>query len=74
MIVQVLMTPGCGHGQQALRLVREVLIALAPSAQLETIVVPSQREAERHRFPGSPTVRIDSIDIDPAAPVSVGVG
>jgi hypothetical protein len=72
--IQVLMTPACGHGQRALLLVREVLNALAPDMRLETVVVQDQREAERHRFPGSPTVRINGIDIDPAAPTGVGVG
>jgi hypothetical protein len=74
LMVQVLMTPECRHGQRTFRLVREVLSALAPDVRVEAIVVQDQCEAERHRFPGSPTVRINGTDIDPAAPASVGVG
>ncbi len=74
MTVQVLMSPGCGHGEQTLQLVRDVLDALAPDARLETIVVEDQSDAERQQFPGSPTLRVNGIDIDPNAPVGVGVG
>jgi hypothetical protein len=68
------MSPACGHGQQSLQFVREVLNMLAPGARLETVVVQDQREAERHQFPGSPTVRINGVDIDPEAPAGFGVG
>lgn len=48
--------------------------ALAPEARLETVVVQDLEEAERKRFPGSPTVRINGMDIDPEVPAGVGVG
>jgi hypothetical protein len=73
-IVQVLMTPDCDHGPQAVLLVREVLGGLAPEARLETVVVLDQAEAERHQFPGSPTVRINGKDVVPDGVGGVGVG
>ena len=72
--VQVLMSPGCGHGQKTVELVRDVLRALAPSARLETITVATPAEARRLAFPGSPTVRVGGVDIDPGAPGGVGLG
>ena len=75
MTVQVLMTPGCGHGQKAVELVRDVLQALAPDARLETITVATTAEAQRFAFPGSPTVRINGTDIDSQSPPGdVGLG
>lgn len=74
MTVQVLMVPECGHGQQTILLVRDVLDMLAPEARLETIVIRDQGEAERHRFPGSPTVRVNGSDIEPGGAAGVGVG
>jgi glutaredoxin len=74
MRVQVLMSPGCGHGQQTVELVRDVLDALAHDFRLETVVVQNQGDAERRRFPGSPTIRINGNDVDPDAPAGVGVG
>ena len=72
--VQVLMTPDCGHGRQAVGLVREVLDRLAPQVRLETVVVVDQADAERLQFPGSPTVRVNGTDIDPDGVGGVGVG
>jgi hypothetical protein len=74
MRVQVLMSPGCGHGQQTVELVCDVLDALADDFRLETVIVQNQGDAERHRFPGSPTIRIDGHDVDPDAPAGVGAG
>lgn len=69
------MTPGCGHGQKTVDLVRDVLQALAPNARLETITVVTTAEAQRIAFPGSPTVRINGTDIDSqSTPGDVGLG
>ncbi len=54
--VQVQMSPGCGHAQQTVALVREVLLELAPDARVEIVDVPTMEDAERLGFGGSPTV------------------
>jgi hypothetical protein len=72
--VQVLMTPRCGHGQQAVGLVSEILGRLAPQVRLEAVVVVDQADAERLKFPGSPTVRVNGTDIDPGSVGGIGVG
>lgn len=72
--VQVLTTPGCRHGAEALDLVREVIAQAAADASVETVTVATAEDAERLAFPGSPTVLVDGRDIDPACPPGAGLG
>ncbi len=72
--VQVQMSPGCGHGQKTLDLVRRVLDELAPNAEIETVTVATMHDAERLGFRGSPTVLVDGADIEPGPPGGVGLG
>ncbi len=72
--VQVLMSPGCGHGQKTLELVRRVLDELAPGARIEAITVATMADAERLGFRGSPTVLVDGTDIEPGPPGGAGLG
>jgi hypothetical protein len=74
MKIQVLMSPGCGHGARALELVADVVRQSAPGAAVETVAVVTAEDAARWSFPGSPTIRVDGHDIDPEAPASVGLG
>lgn len=74
MRLQVMMSPGCGHGEETLELVREVVRALAPSAEIEAVVVTTAEEAERLGFRGSPTVLVDGVDIEPDRPAGAGLG
>jgi hypothetical protein len=67
MRVEVLMTPGCGHGEQTAALVATVLRERAPGAAMERIVIATQEDAARLAFPGSPTVRVNGIDIERCA-------
>lgn len=72
--VHVQMSPGCGHGEQTVARVRDVLGLLAPDARLEIVHVPTLEEAERLGFRGSPTVLVDGEDIEPPPPPGVGLG
>jgi hypothetical protein len=72
--VEVQMSPGCGHGQQTVELVRRVLDALAPDARIETVTVATPDDAERLGFRGSPTVLVEGADIEPGPPGGVGLG
>jgi hypothetical protein len=74
MKVEILMSPGCGHGQRTTQLVAEILREAGVDAAVATTVVATEADAERLAFPGSPTVRVDGIDIDPEAPTRVGLG
>ncbi len=72
--VQVQMSPGCGHGERTLSLVREVLGRLDPAARVEVVHVRTAEDAARLGFRGSPTVLVDGADIDPRPPAGVGLG
>lgn len=74
MKIQVLMSPGCGHGARALKLVEEVVREHAPGEAVEIITVATLEEAARWSFPGSPTIRVDGSDVDPEVPAGVGLG
>jgi hypothetical protein len=72
--VEVQMSPGCGHGQRTVELVRLVLDALAPDARIEIVTVATLDDAVRLGFRGSPTVLVDGTDIEPGPPGGVGLG
>jgi hypothetical protein len=74
MRIEILMSPGCGHGAQARELVAEVVRELAPGAAVETLTVATADDATRWSFRGSPTILVDGEDIDPGAPANVGLG
>ena len=68
------MSAGCGHRAHALELVADVARQSAPGAEVETTVVATSNDAARLSFPGSPTIRVDGLDIDPHAPTDIGLG
>jgi hypothetical protein len=72
--VQVQMSPGCGHGQKTIELVRRVLDEIAPEARIEAVTVATLGDAERLGFRGSPTVLVDGTDIEPGPPGGGGLG
>ncbi len=64
--IEVLRTPECPHADGAERRVREVAARLSPTSGIEVVRVETAAEAERHAFPGSPTVRVDGRDVEGA--------
>ena len=74
MRVEVLLSPGCDHGRRTVALLEELLRQGGHAAVVDTVVVDSAEEARRRAFPGSPTVRVDGVDVEPDAPVGVGLG
>jgi hypothetical protein len=66
-LVEVLVTPDCPHRDAALALIQQVCEPLGGRADIQVIQVPDQSAAERLRFPGSPTIRVDGRDIEPGA-------
>jgi hypothetical protein len=63
--VEVLWFADCPHGRAALRLVREVVAQRAPGSTIRAIDATDPRVAERVRFPGSPTIRVNGRDVQP---------
>jgi hypothetical protein len=64
--IELLYWEGCPSHPEARQLVEEVLAELGLDATLELREVRTQQEAEAERFPGSPTIRVDGADVDPA--------
>ena len=67
--IDLLYFEGCPNYTQALTMVQEVLRAEQLSLPITVIAVTSEDEARQLDFYGSPTIRIDGVDV---APVPVG--
>ena len=72
--VQVLYFEGCPNHRPTVRLVQQVAGELGVAAEIEGVEVKSAEEAERLRFLGSPTVRVNGVDIEPSARASKAYG
>jgi hypothetical protein len=64
--IEFLYWEGCPSYPEAGQLLGEVLAAREIDARVEVREVKSQAEAEALDFPGSPTIRVDGRDVDPA--------
>jgi hypothetical protein len=66
MKVEVLYFDGCPTYERATKTLREVLAEEGMAAEVHLVAVNNDEEAQRLRFPGSPTVRVDGRDLFPA--------
>jgi hypothetical protein len=64
--IEFLYWPGCPSHPEALELLRSVIAERDASLEVEVREVLTDEEAEALRFPGSPTIRVDGADVDPA--------
>ncbi len=65
--IEVLYLEGCPNVPPTLARVREVVAELGVRARIVMIKVKDRSDAERRRFPGSPTVRVNGEDVEPSA-------
>jgi hypothetical protein len=65
LVVEVLYAKHCPNFPAALALVQRVAAELGVDAEVRTTMITDQAAAERTRFVGSPTVRVDGRDVDP---------
>ena len=73
MKVEVLYFAGCpNHEELVPRL--EALLREHGSPVVELVEVPDDEAAQRERFLGSPTLRIDGLDVEPAAQTRIDFG
>ena len=66
MKVQFLYFEGCPHHQKSFQMLQAILEELGITASLTRVEVKNNRDAVKHKFIGSPTIRIDGLDIDRA--------
>ena len=69
MNIELLYFEDCPNWRKAERDLAEVIDELSVEADVHLIEVKTNAEAQRLRFAGSPTIRVDGKDIDPAAPL-----
>ncbi len=67
MKIEVLYFSGCPNHAPAIERVREALRTEGLSGEIVEIEVPDTESAQRLKFLGSPSVRVNSIDIEPEA-------
>lgn len=67
MTVELLYFDGCPNHEALLPRLRELMDGADVSAQIMLRRVPDDAAAQRERFLGSPTVRIDGRDVEPGA-------
>lgn len=65
--VELLTFEGCPNAEPALASVRETASRLGIRIELRTVDVSDSAAAQRERFLGSPTVRVEGRDVEPAA-------
>jgi hypothetical protein len=67
MTVELLYTEGCPHGAAYLPHLQELAAAAGAGHPVQTQLLADHEHAQRERFLGSPTVRVDGVDVDPSA-------
>jgi alkylmercury lyase-like protein len=64
-LVEILYFTGCRNHEPAVALVEQIDRELGTGAEIRLVNVPDQEAANRLRFLGSPTIRVDGVDVDP---------
>jgi hypothetical protein len=71
MKVEILYFDGCPTYKATEKTLRKVIYEEGIDAEIQLVAVNTDEEAQRVRFPGSPTIRVDSEDLFPV-PERVG--
>jgi hypothetical protein len=72
--VELLYFEGCPGFQPTLSLLKQVLDEEEIPARVQIILVDSEESANKYRFQGSPSIRVDGEDIEPEARSSTDFG
>ncbi|WP_394829392.1 hypothetical protein [Pendulispora albinea] len=65
--IEVMMFEGCPHLDQAIERVRWAAADAGVAVDVSVVRIGSLEEAIDRRFLGSPTVRVDGVDVEPGA-------
>ncbi len=65
-LVELIWFEDCPNHPEARRLLEEVIADVAPGAVITDVDASDPVVAARLRFPGSPTIRVNGRDVDPA--------
>lgn len=67
MRIEVLYFDGCPGHERLMARLAELVASIGVETAIDLVAVESLEDAERQRFLGSPTLRVDSVDVDPTA-------
>ena len=67
MKIELLYFEGCPSYQTALKYLEEIIKEQKLGVHVEMMKIESDEEALKNRFLGSPSVRVDGLDIEPGA-------
>ncbi len=67
MKIELYHTDTCPSWKKALEVLNSTLRKMNINERIDVILVKTQKEAEKYKFVGSPTVKINGEDIDPMA-------
>ncbi len=59
---------GCPSHEDALARLRAVMAAMNVTAPVSVIEIQTEGDAQEHQFIGSPTIRVNGVDVDPPPP------
>lgn len=65
--IEVLAFEGCPNVGTAVDRAHAAAAAAGPSASVRVVLIETVEDAHRLQFLGSPTVRVDGVDVDPSA-------
>lgn len=74
MLVELLYVEGCPHHLGALSALRASLARRGRPDQVSTVLIADEAQALVTRFLGSPTIRINGLDVDPGATTRTAFG
>jgi hypothetical protein len=70
--IEFLFWEDCPSHPEARKRLREVMAEEGIEVPIEDIEVLTDEDAERLRFPGSPTIRVNGVDVDPDGALQMG--
>jgi hypothetical protein len=70
--IEFLFWEDCPSHPEARKRLGEVMAEMGIEAPVEETEVLTDEDAERLRFPGSPTIRVNGFDVDPASATQMG--
>lgn len=73
MKIELLYIPGCPNHHPAIESLVRVLSSQSLQTDISEVPVHSEAEARALRFPGSPTIRVNGADVEPASAGKAGL-
>ncbi len=64
--VELLWFADCPNHTTARQMLQEVIAELVPGTRIRDLDATDPIAAQQARFPGSPTIRVDGLDVDPS--------